>query len=90
LQEKLRRSGHLAPSHTTLYGLDHDQRVLLQEHRVDSHPHQSSSLKRIEDQTHLILDVPPAAVKKTGVVAGSPQQSSARKQLSLQASNRLI
>ena len=88
LQEKQLRSGHCAPSHTTLYGLDHDQRVLLHEHRIDSHPHQPSSLKRIEDQTHLILDTPPAAVKKSGAVVGSPLQSSARKQRSLQASSR--
>ena len=43
-----------------------------------------SALKRIEDQSHLILDVPPAAAKK-GVTAAAPvQQSSAQKLRSLQ------
>jgi hypothetical protein len=72
------------PSHTTLYGLDRDSRRLLHEYGVDSLSHHTASLRRIEDQSHMILDSPPAALKKTSSTAASPLPSSTRKLISLQ------
>jgi hypothetical protein len=88
-QDKLNRGGQHAPSHTAVYGLDHSQQVVLHEHRADplaSHP---STLKRIEDQSHLILDTPPVNVKKSSAASLSLLESSVRKASNLQVKEAL-
>ena len=75
----MQRIGAGAASHPTVYGLERDHRALLHEHRVDLHTHHPSALKRIGDQSHMILDTPPATVKKIGAAVTPPPQSSARR-----------
>jgi hypothetical protein len=74
--------GGAGVSHTLVYGPEHDQRALLSEHRANLHAQQPSTMKRIGDQSHLILDTPPATVKKNGAAVTPPPQSSARRKAS--------
>jgi len=83
LQEKLQRTGAGAPAHTTLYGLDHDRRILLHEHRTGAHASHPSLVKRMEDASHLILDAPPSVAHASASTA-APLVSSVRKAHSLQ------
>jgi hypothetical protein len=83
LKGKNLSAGSGGTAHTTLYGLDRDYRVLLQEHRAADHATHSSTMKHLEDQSHLILDTPPAVAKQHKTVSPSIE-SSLRKVQSLQ------